>query len=66
MVPTSLCRFVCARRFGTFAAGLALLLLVGTAWAATHGSYLGCFDLNLMELSPENSKVRTVAGHAAS
>jgi hypothetical protein len=46
------------RRIGHLAAGLALLLLLGLASAGKSGNYIGCFDLALMELSPDNSQVR--------
>lgn len=39
--------------------GTALLLLAGcvSAQPSRFGNYLGCFDLSLLELSPENAAV---------
>jgi hypothetical protein len=54
VVPRPCCR-------GGAFAGLALLLLFGTTLGAKHGNYIGCFDLSLMELSADNSQVRSTA-----
>ena len=53
-IVTKLC---CCCRFGCFLAGMALLLLLGLVHAGEQGSYLGCFDPSLMELSADNSNV---------
>jgi hypothetical protein len=35
-----------------------VVLLLGVVSAGKQGSYIGCFDLSLMELSSDNSQVR--------